>query len=109
MPISSSSIPCSARAVAIAISEKIGRFVKPDAVQFALRNPRLEQLPNNARNVFASRNLPGQFRHLVIQVAVIPAPHDLPLPNLLQFLPLPHHSAYRIPLPPPGDFHVATN
>ena len=63
-----------------------------------MRNLRLEQFPNHSRDVLARRNFSRQFRHFVIQVAMIHPVHHFPLQNILQLLQIQHHSRRRVRL-----------
>src|ERR1019366_10809777 len=57
---------------------------------------RVEQPPNYFRDVLARRNLPGKFRHFVIQKAVIHAIGYFALQNFFEFLEVEHHARRRV-------------
>src|SRR5437667_8395309 len=61
-------------------------------MQPALRNFRLEKLPDDSRNILASRNLARQLRHFIVQMAMVHAPHDFLFENLFQFFQIQHHA-----------------
>ena len=85
-------------ALAVTIDEQVRRLVQAHAMQMPARDLRLEQTPDDRRDVLASRNLPGKFRNLVIQKAVIHPVGHFALQNFLQFLQVEHHAGRRVRL-----------
>ncbi len=91
-------------AFAVAIHEQVGRFVQPHAMQISMRDFRLEQPPDDRRDVFARRNLPREFRHFIIEKAMIHPVAHFALQNFLEFLQVQHHSRGRVRLARHGHF-----
>src|SRR6266436_10303899 len=73
-------------------------------MQPALRDSRLQQLPNYARNIFTGRNLSRQFSDLVIEMTVIHALHHFAIENFLEFFQVQDHAGDRIGLARNGYF-----
>src|SRR2546429_6189400 len=74
------------------MGNEVRRLEELHAMQPALRNFRLEKLPDDSRNILASRNLARQLRHFIVQMAMVHAPHDFLFENLFQFFQIQHHA-----------------
>ena len=64
----------------------------------------IEQIPNDARDVFARGNLPFEFRDFQIQVPVIHALHDFAFENFFQLFQIKNHARDGIRLSGDGNF-----
>jgi len=64
----------------------------------------VEQFPDDARDVFASRDLARQFGNFVIQEAVIHAIYDFALENIFQLFEIENHSSHGIRFAGNRDF-----
>ena len=61
-------------------------------MQPPLRNLWLEELPDDAGNIFAGGNLAGELRHFVVQMTMIHTLHDFAFENAFQFFQVQHHA-----------------
>ena len=73
-------------------------------MQTALRDFRLQKIPNDAGNILASGNLAFQFGNFIVQVAMIHALGDFALQNLFQFLEIEDHAGCRVGFTRHSDF-----
>src|SRR5580704_1745499 len=80
------------------IHKKFRRLIQPHAIQFPALDLRLQQFPNNRRDVFTRGNLPSQLGNLVIQMTVVHPLHHFSLQNVFQLFQIQNHSSRRIRL-----------
>src|ERR1700676_74200 len=73
-------------------------------MQLSLLDLRIEQLPNDAGDVLAGRDLSGEFGNFVIQKAMVHALHHFALEYFLQIFQVQDHACYWVGFS--GDGHL---